>query len=157
MSYLGLCWKMRRAPLQGSEVQMKISLEQKSQGSDKCTQADGARGINAGDALLQFAVLWWAGKALQDDLCCCALWESPVMVVVGTSQWVHSVGITVPSCLALLSCFCSEWPGMSPSIWTVPAKPSSSQEWLWSVAVIYIQLVMTPVLFMSNNSCLKSP
>lgn len=73
MSYLGLCWKMRRAPLQGSEVQMKISLEQKSQGSDKCTQADGARGINTGDALLQFAVLWWAGKALQDDLCCCAL------------------------------------------------------------------------------------
>lgn len=62
MSYLGLCWKMRRAPLHGSEVQMNISLEQESQGSDKCTQADGARGINAGDALLQFAVLWWAAR-----------------------------------------------------------------------------------------------
>lgn len=74
MSYLGFCWEMLwRAPLHRSKVQMKSSPEQKSQGSDKGTQADGARGINAGDALQQFAVLWWPCKALQGDICCCAL------------------------------------------------------------------------------------
>lgn len=71
MSYLGFCWEMLwRAPVHRSKVQRKSSPEQKSQGSDK---GNGARGINAGDALLQFAVLWRPCKALQGDICCCAL------------------------------------------------------------------------------------
>lgn len=43
--------------------------EQKSKASDKGTQADEARGILTGDALLEFAVLWWSCVVFQGESC----------------------------------------------------------------------------------------
>lgn len=50
-------------------------------------QINGARGVSAGDALLQFAILWWACKALQGESCCCALGESPGYIPCECTAW----------------------------------------------------------------------